>query len=82
MGTEFTAAREATKGLCNFFITSTEPIQIRLLEDYLTVIDFYLKTKRIQFEQERLKRSDEYRLEIRDGHVGHQLPSNGPRADH
>ncbi len=46
MGTEFTAAREATKGFCNFFITGREPIQIRLLEDYLTVVDFYLKTKR------------------------------------
>lgn len=79
------SAIEASRQLYAFFFSGRHTItlqDIRYLEDNLTVIDFYLKKKRAELEHIYLKKSDEYKLEIRDGHVGGYVPSHGPGNDY
>jgi hypothetical protein len=74
------SAIEASGHLYAFFFNGGPTINfqdIRYLEHNLTVIDFYLKKKRAELEHAWRKKTDEYKLEIRDGHVGVNLSSNG-----
>ena len=59
MTPEYQAAQEATRELCEFFLESRQPRPIRLLEDCLTVIDYYLKKRR----RDDLRATDEYRID-------------------
>lgn len=89
------SAIEASRQLYAFFFNGGSTINlkdIRHLEDNVTVLDFYLKKKRAELEhdwrkraeleRDWRKRADEYKLEIRDGHVGGYVSSHGPGPDY
>lgn len=79
------SAIEASRQLYAFFFNGGSTINlkdIRHLEDNVTVLDFYLKKKRAELEHDWRKRADEYKLEIRDGHVGGYVSSHGPGPDY
>ncbi|DBA68509.1 TPA: hypothetical protein ACH3X2_001179 [Trebouxia sp. C0005] len=79
------SAIEGSRQLYAFFFSGRHTItlqDIRYLEDNLTVIDFYLKKKRAELEHIYSKKADEYKLEIRDGHVGDHVSNDGAGRDY
>jgi hypothetical protein len=85
----FACARSAVRDVAYFFLTDNwvEPKKvdltlIRQLRDCLTVIDWYLQSRRDDIVN-RLLNADEFdKCQIRDGNMGDNVSDNGPWPDY
>ncbi len=85
MSVEYFNARSATQRIANFFSVpipdQLDIVKIRDLRDSLTLIDHYL-WKRKEREINRLLNGFGNKCQIRDGHVGDNVSSNGAGPDY
>jgi hypothetical protein len=90
MSTPFTCARSAVIDIAYFFLTDNwvEPKKvdltlIRQLRDCLTVIDWYLKSRRDEIVNRLLDTNEfEHKCQIRDGDMGSDIPRDGGGLDY
>ena len=90
MSTPFTCARSAVRDVAFFFLSDNwmEPKKvdltlIRQLRDCLTVIDWYLKSRRDDIVNRLLDTDEfEHKCQIRDGYVGDYVSVNGAGHDY